>query len=114
MELHPGNENGIKMLAELGVDYQPIDVKVDPSILQTYTGKYEIMPEFVIEITLENNHLFGVADGLTKAEFFALSDTKFYLKVGDVQVVFNKNDQKEVDSITINTNDEVMIGKKIN
>jgi len=42
---------------------KPVEVKVDAKILQTYVGAYELMPGFVLTITLEDGQLKSQATG---------------------------------------------------
>ena len=44
-------------------------VKVDPKILDAYTGDYQLAPNFILTISKEDNRLFAQATGQTKIEF---------------------------------------------
>ena len=55
VELNPTNEGGIKVLKSLG---EKSAVKVDddkPEVFDTYVGKYELAPSFIVEITRKDN-----------------------------------------------------------
>jgi len=67
-------------------------IKVDPEIYNSYTGEYELAPNFIIMIIKENSHLFVQATGQPKFEIYPESETKFFLKVVDAQITFIKND----------------------
>ena len=63
-------------------------IKVDSKILDKYVGEYEIIPTFVISITKEGDRLFLQATGQERAEIFAESNSKFFLKIVDAQISF--------------------------
>jgi CubicO group peptidase (beta-lactamase class C family) len=63
-------------------------VKVDPAILSTYVGIYELTPTFSITITLENGQLMEQVTNQRKFPLFPESRSKFFVKVVDAQVEF--------------------------
>ena len=115
VELNPNNQNGIDMLKKLGDDVSDLekDVKVSDAILATYVGKYELQPGFVINVTKAGTQLSAQATGQPEFDLFPKSDTEFYLKVVDAQVVFNKNDAGAIESLTLFQGGREMIGKRI-
>jgi CubicO group peptidase (beta-lactamase class C family) len=64
------------------------EIKVDETILEMYTGEYEISPQFTFIVTRENDRLFLQATGQDKLEMFAETNHKFFLKVNDAQFEF--------------------------
>jgi Domain of unknown function (DUF3471) len=64
------------------------EVKVDPKLFDGYTGRYELVPNFVMTITREGDHLFVQATGQPKLEIFPESDRDYFLKVVDAQITF--------------------------
>ncbi len=64
------------------------EIKVDPKILDEYTGEYQLAPNFTITVTREGDKLMGQATGQPRFEIFAESQTKFFLKAVDAQVTF--------------------------
>lgn len=72
------------------------EIKVDEEVLKTYTGVYEITPEFSFSVTKEQEKLFVQATGQEKIEVFAESENKFFLKVNDAQLEFVKDDTGNV------------------
>jgi CubicO group peptidase (beta-lactamase class C family) len=63
-------------------------ISVDPAVLAGYIGRFQVSPGFVLEITLEDGRLMSQAPGQPKVELFAESETEFFLRVVDAQVVF--------------------------
>lgn len=88
-------------------------VKIDPKIYDAYVGQYELEPDFIISITKENDRLFAQATGQPKAEIYPESETKFFLKVVDVQITFVKNEKGEITQLILHQAGEDQPAKKI-
>lgn len=103
VELNPGNENGIKVLNELGVttDHLTKEISVDDHILQSYVGRYELRPGFVITVSKDGNQMKAQATGQGEFEIYPKSENVFYLKVVEAQLTFNLNDNGQVKSVTL-------------
>ncbi len=84
-----------------------------PEILERYAGKYELQPGFVLTVTPKGNRLFAQATGQPEVEVFAENETSFFLKVVQAKIVFNLNNEKQVESLTLFQAGREMTGKKI-
>ena len=115
VELNPNNQGGIDALKKLGDDVSDLvkEVKVPEAILETYIGKYELAPGFILEVTREGNQLKTQATGQSIVDIFPKSENEFYLKVVNAQLVFNKNDAGDIDSVTLFQGGREMKGKRI-
>jgi len=115
IEMNPNNQNGIDFLKKLGVDVSELEkeVVVADQILQSYVGKYELAPTFILTVTKEGNQLKAQATGQPVFDVFPKSKTEFYLKVVEAQLTFNKNDAGDIESVTLFQGGREMIGKKI-
>jgi len=113
--LNPNNQNGIDSLKKLGDDVSNLvkEVKVSNAILETYIGKYELQPGFVLTVTREGNQLKTQATGQPVFDIFPKSENEFYLKVVDAQLVFNVNDASEIESVTLFQGGREIIGRRI-
>jgi CubicO group peptidase (beta-lactamase class C family) len=89
------------------------EVKVDPNIYNEYTGKYELFPGFIITITKENDRLMSQATGQAKFEVFPESETKFFLKVVEAQIIFQRDETGNVSQLTVHQNGQDMVAKRI-
>jgi len=74
----------------------PAVAKLDPKVLDSYTGKYEIRPNVFANVTREGNSLFLQIPLQSKMEFLPMSETKFFLRYSDIDLTFVKNDKGEV------------------
>jgi len=113
--LNPNNQNGIDFLKQLGDDVSDLEkeVKVSDAILESYIGKYELMPGFILTVTKEGNQLKAQATGQPVFDVFPKSENEFYLKVVNAQLVFNKNDADEADSVTLFQGGRETTGKRL-
>ena len=67
------------------------EVSVDPGVLESYVGTYEMTPAFKIAVTREGSQLFVQATGQPRFEIFAESESEFFLKVVDARITFLKD-----------------------
>ncbi|WP_299253628.1 serine hydrolase [uncultured Aquimarina sp.] len=100
-----------------GIDKAPPaerkSITVAPDILKQYVGKYELQPNFIIDITVEGNSIYVVTTGQPKFEIFAESETLFFLKAVPAEITFNKNNKGTIDSLTLNQGGRQMPAKRI-
>ena len=68
-----------------------MEVTLDPKILETYVGEYELAPTFKIKITREGSRLFAQATAQPQFEVFAEKEGEFFFKVVDAQLTFTKD-----------------------
>jgi tetratricopeptide (TPR) repeat protein len=111
LELNPNNASGKRQLAMLTGEQK--DVKVDPKILDSYAGEYQLGPTFTITITSEDGKLMAQATGQDKFELFATSDTDFYLKVVPASITFVKDAEGKVTELVLTQNGRKGTAKKI-
>ena len=88
-------------------------ITLSNEILKQYVGKYELAPEFIIEITVDGSQIFAQATGQGQFELFAKDETNFFVKVVPAKVTFNKNASKKVESLTLFQGGREMPAKKI-
>ena len=72
------------------------EMNPDTRLLHNYTGRYQVAPNLILEITCGDGQLFaqgfaqanGQALALPKFELFAEGEKKFFAKVSDQQITF--------------------------
>jgi CubicO group peptidase (beta-lactamase class C family) len=89
------------------------EIALAPALLARYSGEYELMPGFSIVIAVEGGHLMGQATGQPKVELFAESETDFFIKVVDAQVIFGLGPSGQVTGLTLCQGGQRLPGKKI-
>jgi CubicO group peptidase (beta-lactamase class C family) len=112
LELNPNNTNAVDMLAKMGIGKPSATFKVDEAILETYVGSYQLTPGFKITISKEGTRLFGIATGQGKFELFAKSETEFFLKVVEANVIFTVKNGK-AESLTLYQGGQALLGKRV-
>jgi len=102
-------------LIKLGTDVSDLikEIEVPDHILESYIGKYELMPNFILTVTKENHQMKAQATGQPVFDIFPKSENEFYLKVVDAQLTFNKNDAGNIVSVTLFQGGREMKGKRI-
>jgi hypothetical protein len=78
------------------VTEMPAIAQVDPKVLDSYTGKYEVRPNVFATVTRQGASLFVQIPMQQKMEFLPMSESKFFLKFSDTDLSFVKNDKGEV------------------
>ncbi len=89
-----------------------MEATVPASVLETYTGEYQLSPSFSIVVTREGDALFVQATNQPKLPVYAESETSFFLKVVDAQVRFVKEGGR-VTSLVLHQNGQDTPGRKV-
>ena len=113
LEINPATTNGIEMLKKLGVEYKAKEVVVPVETLNKYIGEYELMPNFIITVRVENDKLMAQATGQSEHQIFSISQTKFYYKVVSAQIEFVITDSGEVEKLILYQAGKEIPGNKI-
>jgi CubicO group peptidase (beta-lactamase class C family) len=77
------------------------EIGVDTAILNKYVGQYQLAPNFILTVTLENGQLMVQATGQSKNELFAEKENLFFLKFEDAQIEFIKNPDNQIDRLVL-------------
>jgi CubicO group peptidase (beta-lactamase class C family) len=88
-------------------------ITVDSSVLKQYVGEYELAPNFILTVTLEEGKFMVQATGQGKAELYAEKENFFFLKVADIQIEFTKNADGKTDKLILHQGGRDMPAKKI-
>lgn len=89
------------------------EITLPKKALLAYEGKYQLTPEFAIEITMRDGKLFAQATGQGANEIFAEAKDKFYLKVVAAELIFSRDDTGKVNMLTLHQGGQKMPGKKV-
>jgi CubicO group peptidase (beta-lactamase class C family) len=96
-------------------DFQPkvrTAVKVDPKILETYAGTYELRPNFDLVVTVKDGQLITQATGQGPVPILAESETKFFPTQFDAEIEFVKDDQGKATGIVLRQGGQETKGTK--
>ena len=89
------------------------EVQVDPAVLATYAGRYEISPTFILTVRPDGARLFIQATAQPEFEAYAESETEFFYRVVDAQVSFARPEGGMAPSLTLHQNGKNMPGKRL-
>jgi D-alanyl-D-alanine-carboxypeptidase/D-alanyl-D-alanine-endopeptidase len=89
------------------------DRVIDPAILASYAGTYEVAPSFAIKVRVDGTHLEVKAGEQPEVELVPISDTEFYLLEGPVKVLFEKDAAGRTVSLKAWQNGQPFAAKKI-
>lgn len=87
-------------------------ISLSGEVLKQYTGVYELSPELVITISLEDGKLMGKPEGQEALQLHPEKEDQFFLKEIEAQVKFTRNEKKEIIAMTLLQNGKEMSGKK--
>ena len=108
-----------RIIKAIGIetDIKPIsnkdEINLPKEILVNYVGVYELQPGFQIKIKVQNDRLIAMAAGQPAVELFAKTENTFYIKEIGAQLVFNKDSDGIINSLTFAQGGNKMEGKKI-
>jgi hypothetical protein len=77
----------------------PPEIAVDPAVLATYQGTYQMTPKFALAIRAEGGRLFVRGTGQPEFELFAESENRFFMRFVDAQGTFLRNSDGNVDRL---------------
>jgi hypothetical protein len=98
--------------ATIAAREEPKEVEVDPKVLKTYTGYFEITPDFGLNVTLEGGKLFVQGTNQEKIPVVAEGKEKFYSKLVNAHIFFVPNDAGEVNYLVLHQGGANMRGTR--
>ncbi|MBN2731275.1 MAG: serine hydrolase [Balneolaceae bacterium] len=87
-------------------------IKIDPAVLDRYTGVYQLTPVFAITITKDGDQLMAQATGQQKLPIFPESKTKFFYKAVDAQIEFIANNKGAYHKLKLYQSGQILEGKR--
>jgi len=80
------------------------EIKVAKEVLPAYVGTYQMAPRVNMMITVDGDQLVSQMSGQGKIPLFAESSTKFFPKVVDAQIEFEKDGNGKVTGLILHQN----------
>ena len=77
------------------------EVEVPREILETYVGDYQLAPNFIITITVQDGTIWSQATGQSNVQVFPESETEFFYRVVDAQITFEVDDSGNVTGLVL-------------
>lgn len=94
------------------VSENPTLASIPTSVLDSYTGKYEVMPNVYAVVTRDGNSLV-VNSLLGKQVFLPQSETRFFVRNSDTDATFVKNENGEVVAVQLDLGGRQMKARKV-
>lgn len=88
-------------------------IPVDKKIYKTLVGDYELEPGFILSITTDGASIYSQATSQDKFEIYPEADYKYFFKIVDAQLEFNKDDKGAISSLTLHQGGADKPAKKI-
>jgi hypothetical protein len=66
--------------------------EIDPAIFDAYEGRYQLTPEFALNVTREGDRFFAEATGQERIEILPESETTFFNATVQAQLTFGRDD----------------------
>ena len=88
------------------------EITLDPKIFDRYAGTYQLGPNVLLTMSRDGDKFYTQLTGQPKAQVFAESDRKFFLKVVDAQLTFEIA-QSAATSVTLHQNGRDTVAKRI-
>ncbi len=97
------------------------EIQINPMVLGNYTGRYQVTPNLIFEITRDGDRLFAQgfaqaaaqAIALPKFEVFAESEKNFFAKVSDIQITFETGPEGQATSLILHKAGRDMPGARL-
>jgi D-alanyl-D-alanine-carboxypeptidase/D-alanyl-D-alanine-endopeptidase len=89
------------------------EIALAPKVLDGLTGRYELAPGFILNVTREGSRLMTQATGQTKVEVFAESPREFFLKVTEAQLTFQTDETGRATGLVLHQGGRDAPGKRI-
>lgn len=102
----------LAMGKELPVPAARKEIQVPVETLREYTGEYELRPGFSMMITVEGGQLVTQATGQGKIPVYAETPVRFFPKVMDATIEFQKDSVGKVTSLVLEQNGNKMVGNR--
>jgi CubicO group peptidase (beta-lactamase class C family) len=84
---------------------QRTGIHIDPKLLDNYTGRYQLTPNLIFEVTRDGDRLFGQtfaqATAGPKFELFAEAEKNFFARVADNQFTFETGPEGRATSLIV-------------
>jgi CubicO group peptidase (beta-lactamase class C family) len=88
-------------------------IPIEPKLLEGLTGEFSLSPSFTITIAIENGKLMAQATGQDKYEIFPESENRFFYKVVDAQISFERGNDGKAALLTLHQNGQDIPGRRV-
>ena len=90
-----------------------VEVPVVPEALSAYVGEYRLAPNFTITVTLSGETLQAQATGQQAFPIFPEGDDRFFYRVVDAQITFQRDAQGQVTGLILHQSGQNIPGPRV-
>ncbi len=91
---------------------ETVTIIVPEEVLKQYVGVYELSPELIITVQVADGKLMGKPEGQEELQLRPTNEDRFFVQEVEADVKFNRNDKKEVVSMTLLQRGRELTGNK--
>jgi serine-type D-Ala-D-Ala carboxypeptidase/endopeptidase len=102
--LHQNGDHAALKLSASELPPEPKEIELDAATLSDYIGKYQLNSGAVVDFTLKGDHLETQITGQPAFPIFASAKDKFFLKVVDAQLDFERDAGGKVVAVFLHQN----------
>ncbi len=79
-------------------------IAVDSKLLDGYTGRYQLAPNFILNVMREDDHLYAQATGQGRFEIFPEAEKEFFAKVAGITITFHTSPDGKANALVLHQN----------
>ena len=102
--LHQNGDHAAPRMSAADLPPQLKEIALDAASLQDYAGKYQFAPGHVLEVTLSGTTLSAQLTGQPAVPIFASAKDKFFYKIVDAQLDFERDAGGKVTALALHQN----------
>ena len=88
-------------------------VAVDTRIFDRYEGRYEMRPNFILNITRDGDHLYAQATGQRRFEIFPENEKEYFAKTPPIQISFKTGEGGKATEVIVHQGGRDIPAKRI-
>jgi serine-type D-Ala-D-Ala carboxypeptidase/endopeptidase len=89
------------------------EITLNSNTLDLYVGKYQFAPNMIFTITRKDNQLFAQLTGQGASEIYPETQTDFFSRVVDAQILFKTDGQGRANALVLRQNGRDQIAERI-
>ncbi len=83
-----------------------VEIELDEELLTEYPGVYQLAPRAALAVVLRDGQLFAMFSGQNTTPIFAMDSDRFFYKQTDAELLFERDEDGKISSLTLFQNGE--------
>lgn len=89
------------------------EIKLANNVFDQYVGRYELTPNFIITVSRDGDKFVAQATNQPAFQIFPRTETRFFVKVVDAELQFDKDPSGKVNQVVLHQNGRALPGKRL-